>query len=141
MPDITTIRGDSRIVGIPVFDADLDEYRLTGVDQTTNPTLDDVDEISYQVSDKPGDNSTDVYLSKTDADAAVEIVPASDLDSVDFSDIPTDAAIIKIKLAPSDTQDLPVEDIWHECQLTDINGDVTTVMRGEFSVIESLTNP
>lgn len=141
MPDITTIRGDSRIVGIPVFDADLDEYRLTGVDQTTNPTLDDVDEISYQVSDKPGDNSTNVYLSKTDADAAVEIVPASDLDSVNFSDIPTDAAIIKIKLAPSDTQDLPVEDIWHECQLTDINGDVTTVMRGEFSVIESLTNP
>lgn len=141
MPDITTIRGDSRIVGIPVFDADLDEYRLTGVDQTTNPTLDDVDEISYQVSDKPGDNSTNVYLSKTDADAAVEIVPASDLDSVNFSDIPTDAAIIKIKLVPSDTQDLPVEDIWHECQLTDINGDVTTVMRGEFSVIESLTNP
>jgi len=141
MPDIETIRGDSRIVGIPVFDADLDEYRLTGVDQTTNPTLDDVDEIQYQVSDQPDEADNQIYFTKTDSDSAVSIVAASDIDSVDFNDIPSDAAIIRIKLDPPDTKDLPVADLWHEYQLTDINGDVTTIMRGAFVVIESLTNP
>jgi len=141
MPDIETTRGDSRIVGIPVFDADLDEYRLTGVDQTTNPTLDDVDEIQYQVSDQPDEADNQIYFTKTDSDSAVSIVAASDIDSVDFNDIPSDAAIIRIKLDPPDTKDLPVADLWHECQLTDINGDVTTIMRGAFVVIESLTNP
>jgi len=96
MPDIETIRGDSRIVAIPVFDADLDEYRLTGVDQTSNPTLADVEEIQYLVSEAP--NSESSLIEKTDSSSAVEIVAASDINAVVLDDLPSDAAIIKVKL-------------------------------------------
>ena len=139
MPDIETIRGDSRIVGIPVFDADLNEYRLTGVDQTTNPTLDDVDQIDYLVTEAAGSDTSLIH--KTDSDTAVEIVPASDINSVAFDDLPTDAAVIQVKLEASDTQDLAATTLRHECQLTDIDGNVTTIMRGDFDVVESATNP
>jgi hypothetical protein len=139
MPDIETIRGDSRIVGIPVFDADLDEYRLTGVDQTTNPTLADVDQIDYLVTEEPSSETSLIH--KTDSDSAVTIVAADDINSVAFTDIPADAAVIQVKLEASDTQDLAATTLWHECQLTDINGNVTTIMRGDFEVVESATNP
>ena len=139
MPDIETIRGDSRIVGIPVFDADLNEYRLTGVDQTTNPTLDDVDQIDYLVTEAAGSDTSLIH--KTDSDTAVEIVPASDINSVAFDDIPSDAAVIQVKLEASDTRDLAATTLRHECQLTDIDGNVTTIMRGDFDVVESATNP
>jgi hypothetical protein len=139
MPDIETIRGDSRIVAIPVFDADLDEYRLTGVDQTSNPTLADVDEIQYLVAEGP--NSDTSLIEKTDSSSAVEIVAASNINAVVLDDLPSDAAIIKVKLEASDTQDLAATTLWHECQLTDIDGNVTTIMRGDFEVLESATNP
>jgi len=139
MADIETIRGDSRIIAIPVFDADLDEYRLTGVDQSTNPTLDDVDEVDYVVSDTP--SREDTYIEKTLSDADVEIVAASTIQSVAFDEIPDDAAVVRIKLNVSDTQDLPAQSLWHECQLTDINGNATTIMTGDFDVVESSTNP
>lgn len=139
MPDIVTIRGDSRIVAIPVFDADLDAYRLTGVDQSTNPTLDDVDEIQYLVTEAAGSDTS--LITKTDDSSDVEIVAASDINAVVLDDLPDDAAIIKVKLEASDTQDLAAEILWHECQLTDIDGNVTTIMRGDFEVLESATNP
>jgi len=139
MADISIFRGDSRIVAIPVFDADLDEYRKTGVSQATNPTLDDVDEVDYVVSDNAARDTT--YIEKDLSDSDVEIVQAQTINDVDFDSIPNEAAVVRVKLNVSDTQPLPIESLRHECQLTDINGDVTTIMTGAFELSESATNP
>jgi hypothetical protein len=139
MADISIFRGDSRIVAIPVFDADLNEYRKTGVDQTTNPTLDDVAEVDYVVSDNAARDTT--YIEKDLSDSDVEIVQAQTIQDVDFDSIPNEAAVVRVKLNVSDTQPLPIQSLRHECQLTDINGDATTIMTGAFEVQESATNP
>jgi hypothetical protein len=139
MADISIFRGDSRIVAIPVFDADLNEYRKTGVDQTTNPTLDDVAEVDYVVSDNAARDTT--YIEKDLGDSDVEIVQAQTIQDVDFDSIPNEAAVVRVKLNVSDTQPLPIQSLRHECQLTDINNDATTIMTGAFEVSESATNP
>jgi hypothetical protein len=139
MPDIETTRGDSRVVGVPVFDADLDEWRLTGVDQSTNPTLADVDTAQYIVATEA--SSDDALIEKDLSGPDMSIVPKEDIDSVDFTDLPDNTAVVRIKLTPEDTTDIPADTLRHELQLTDINGDVTTVMGGQFVVNESVTNP
>jgi hypothetical protein len=139
MADISIFRGDSRVVGIPVFDADLDKYRKTGVDPSTNATLDDVDEVDYVVSDNAARDTT--YIAKDLGDSDVEIVQAQTIQDVEFNSIPNEAAVVRVKLNVSDTQSLPIQSLRHECQLTDINDDATTIMTGAFEVSESATNP
>jgi len=139
MADISIFRGDSRVVGIPVFDADLDKYRKTGVDPNTNATLDDVDEVDYVVSDNAARDTT--YISKDLSDSDVEIVQAQTIQDVEFYSIPNEAAVVRVKLNVSDTRSLPIQSLRHECQLTDINDDATTIMTGAFEVSGSATNP
>ena len=135
MPDIQTTRGDSRLVAIPVFDADLDQYRTATEISTASA-------IEYVVVDSP-EASTN-YLTKTFNDAAVQVTEAQNVETVELSavqDENPEAAVITVTLEVSDTQDLPVETLWHECQLTDGDGNVNTIMRGDFDVVESATNP
>lgn len=143
MADIETTRGDSRKVIMPFFDADLDEYRLVDNDQTQNPTVNDIDEIQYQVSDSPEDETTHI----TKDTNQVDIIPADEVQLVSIQDavsegsIPADAAVFTVRLTESDTQPLPTGALWHELQIKDINNNVSTIMRGDFEVIESATNP
>jgi hypothetical protein len=132
MPDITVIRGDSRIVGTPVFDADKDRFR-------TDTELDSVNSIEYQVSDAP--EASTVHISKTDADSEVFVTNPSGIDSVEFDGLDSDTGILRVKLTPTDTEDIPAETLWHEFQIIDANGNTVTVMRGDFDVLESATNP
>ena len=132
MADITVIRGDSRIVGTPVFDADKDRFR-------TETELDSVTSIEYQVSDSP--EGATVHISKSDADSDVFVTNPSGIDSVEFDDLDSDTGILRVKLTPTDTEDIPAETLWHEFQIIDANGNTVTVMRGDFDVLESATNP
>jgi len=132
MPDITTIRGDSRVVAAPVFDDELDRFRTEG-------ELDTITTIEYKVSDSPEDSTT--YIEKSDADAAVSTVSASDINSVDFADLDGTVGVIRVKLDPTDTEQLPAETLWHEIQIIDDAGNTITVVRGDFDVLESATNP
>ena len=135
MPDISTIRGDSRVIAIPVFDADRDMFR-------NESDLDTLTEAEYLVSDSPAAET--IYLDFTLADANVTIENVSDIDTIELSGLESenaDAGIIRIKLENTDTELLPVETLWHELQITDDNGNVSTVMQGDFDVLESATNP
>jgi len=132
MPDITVIRGDDRIVATPVFDSDLDRFR-------TDTELGAVTSIEYQVSDSP--EASTVHISKTDADSEVFVTNPSGIDSVEFDDLESDTGILRVKLTPTDTEDIPAETLWHEFQIIDANGNTVTVMRGDFDVLESATNP
>lgn len=128
MPDITTIRGDTRVVAIPVFDADLDQYA----------TLQDVDEIQYVVSENPTPDT--VLLELTDDSQRVEITTADTIDTVELDSLDPSTSVIRVELEPQETADFEATTLHHECQLTDIAGNVTTVMRGDFEVQASATN-
>lgn len=132
MPDITTIRGDSRLVGTPVFDNDLDRFQ-------TETELASVQAIEYKVSDSAEDSTT--YITKDFNDTAVQVTNPTEVDSVAFDDLANDTGLITVKLEPTDTQELPAEALWHEIQITDASGNDVTVLRGEFNVLESSTNP
>ena len=132
MPDITTIRGDTRVVAAPVFDDELDRFRTEG-------ELDVIDTIEYKVSDSPEDETT--HIEKSDTDAAVSVVSASDINSVAFDDLDSTVGIIRIKLEPTDTESLPAETLRHEIQIVDDESNTVTVVRGDFDVLESSTNP
>jgi len=132
MPDITTIRGDSRLVGTPVFDDDLDRFR-------TETELASAQAIEYKVSDSAEDSTT--YITKDFNDTAVQVTNPTEVDAVAFDDLENDTGLITVKLTPTDTQDIPAETLWHEIQITDSNGNDVTVLRGEFNVLESATNP
>ena len=132
MPDIVTIRGDSRLVATPVFDADLDRFR-------TDTELGSASEIEYLVSDSPENETT--HIDKTLADDELFVTTPSNISSVEFDDLDDDVGIIRVKLDPTDTESLPAESLWHEMQLTDDEGNVSTVMQGAFEVQQSSTNP
>ena len=132
MPDITVIRGDDRIVATPVFDSDLDRFR-------TDAELGATDSIEYQVSDSPAANT--VHISKTDADSEVFVTNPDGIDSVEFDDLDSDTGILRVKLTPTDTEAIPADTLYHEFQIEDANGNTVTVMRGDFDVLESATNP
>ena len=132
MPDITTIRGDSRIVATPVFDEDLDRFR-------TDTELASANEIDYVVSDSADREET--YIEKTFADTELFVTTPDTINSVEFDDLDADTGIIRVKLLPTDTQPLPADSLWHEFQVTDSDGNETTVMQGAFEVQQSATNP
>ena len=132
MPDITTIRGDSRLVGSPVFDNDLDRFR-------TEDELASVQAIEYKVSDSSEDETT--YIKKDFDDIGVQVTNPTEIEAVAFDELESDTGLITIKLEPSDTQQLPADTLWHEIQITDSDNNDVTVLRGEFEVLESATNP
>ena len=132
MPDITTIRGDTRVVATPVFDADLDRFR-------TDVELGSADPIEYVVTDSPEAETT--YIEKDLTDDELFVTTPDTIDSVEFDDLDADTGIIRVKLLPTDTQPLPADSLWHEFQVTDSDGNETTVMQGAFEVQQSATNP
>ena len=132
MPDITTIRGDTRVVATPVFDADLDRFR-------TDTELGAADPIEYVVTDSPEREET--YIEKDLTDDELFVTTPESIDSVEFDDLDADTGIIRVKLLPTDTQPLPADSLWHEFQVTDSDGNETTVMQGAFEVQQSATNP
>ena len=135
MPDIVSIRGDTRVVATPVFDADLDRFR-------TETEVASANAIEYKVSDSSEDETT--YIEKDFDDVEVFVTTPGEIESIEFDDLEDetpDAGIVRVKLFPSDTESLPAETLWHELQITDSEGNVSTVMQGEFEVLESSTNP
>ena len=135
MPDIVSIRGDTRVVNTPVFDADLDRFR-------TETEVGSANAIEYKISDSSEDETT--YIEKDFDDAEVFVTTPSEIESIEFDDLEDetpDAGIVRVKLFPSDTESLPADTLWHELQITDSDGNVSTVMQGEFEVLESSTNP
>ena len=133
MPDIETTRGDSRLIAIPVFDADLDRYR-------SFEQLDfQVDTVEYVVVDSP--DAGEFYIEKDLTDANVNIEPVEDVETVELDDLDGTDGLITIKLDPADTESLPADGLWHECQIVDDEMNTTTIMRGTFEVIQSATNP
>lgn len=132
MTDIVTIQGDTRIVAIPIFDVDTQSYA----------TLDDVANIEYVVATEP---TPEAVLQRYElADSNIQILERQDIQTVQLDEVEnlsaTDA-VIEVRIPPEDAQDFAAETLWHECQVTDIAGDVTTVMRGDFQVQPSATNP
>lgn len=131
MPDIETIRGDSRVVAIPVFDADLDRFR-------TQDEVSSANAIEYVVVDAP--EAETVHIEKAFADADVTVQTPEEIDTIELDGVDSDAGVVRVDLSPTDTGSLPIASLWHELQITDGNDNVSTVMRGEFDVIESATN-
>lgn len=132
MTDIVTIQGDTRIVAIPIFDVDTQSFA----------TLADVADVEYVVATEP---SPDAVLERyTLADPNIQILDRQDINTVQLDEVeglsPTDT-VIEVRIPPEDAQNFAAETLWHECQVTDIAGDVTTVMRGDFQVQPSATNP
>lgn len=132
MTDIVTIQGDTRIVVIPIFDVDTQSFA----------TLTDVADIEYVVATEPTPGA--VLQTYTLTDPNISIKERQDINTVQLDEVtnlgPTDA-VIEIRIPPQDAQEFAAETLWHECQVTDIAGDVTTVMRGDFQVQPSATNP
>ena len=127
MVDISTIQGDTRRLGIPVFDADRDQLaELIGVQ-----------EIVYKITDEEGGGQT--ILEKDDSDPDVCITTADDIDTVELEDYEPDTAVVSVWLRPDETEEFPIETLFHELQLTDAAGNVTTVVQGQVDVIPSST--
>ena len=95
------------------------------------------------VGESPG--SDDALIEKTTADidiqAAEDIQLISIINAVEDGEIPANAAVFTTRLTETDTQDLPVDTLRHELQIKDINNNVSTIMQGDFTVEESLSNP
>jgi len=132
MPDITTIRGDSTVIATPIFDTDRERYR-------SETELNSITDIEYLVADTAsGDN---IRITKTLSDAAVTVKSVSDIDSVKFDGFEDTVGIIEVQLSATETESLSTDTLWHEMQIIDGNGNTATVMRGDFEVLESATNP
>jgi len=132
MTDNVTIQGDTRIVAIPIFDVDTQSFA----------TLNDVANVEYVVATKP---SPDAVLQRYElSDSNIQIRERQDIDTVQLDEVENLSAtdtVIEIRIPPEDAQAFAAETLWHECQVPDIAGDVTTVMRGDFQVQPSATNP
>jgi len=132
MPDITTIRGDSTVIATPIFDTDRDRYR-------SETELNSITDIKYVVADSV--SADNIRITKTLSDAAVTVKSVLDIDSVKFDGFEDTDGIIEVQLSATETEPLSVDTLWHEMQIIDGNGNTATVMRGDFTVLASATNP
>lgn len=123
------VLGDTREIAFPVQDIDLDEYA----------DLNDVDNIQYAITD---DLTADSNLFQINlSDSNLEITTADQIDSVEFDQFDASTAVVRIFLEPDDTDDLPNQQLQHECQITDIANNVTTVFQGNVETIPTAIEP
>jgi len=123
------VLGDTREIAFPIRDIDLDEFA----------TLDDIDNIQYAITDDITATTPLFQISLSDPN--LEITTAGEINSVEFDEFATDTAVVRIFLEPDDTDDLPNQSLQHECQITDIAGNVTTVFQGTVETIPTAIDP
>lgn len=123
------VLGDTREIAFPIRDVDLDAFA----------TLDDISNIQYAITDDI--TATTPLLQVSLSDANLEIVTGGAINSVEFDEFPTDTSVVRIFLEADDTDDLPNQTLQHECQITDIAGNVTTVFQGTIETIPTAIDP
>lgn len=138
--NITIVRGDSESVIIPIADSD------SPTDDFRNP-FPTSDEVNYVIAETYDDN--DVLYSAVVGE--IDIGNWGDLkpDSPDLPDsYPTladDQSVVRVqipqeetaKFAPTEGAD--VDDLVHDCQITNSAGKEITVMQGDVTVLPSAT--
>lgn len=108
------VRGDSRVLEVPVTNADGTPFDLTGC--TVYFTL--------NLSETPTDDGTDTtaVIKK-----GITSIPDPELGVVD------------IPLTNADTQPLTEDTYWYDIQLKDNSGNITSLARNTFTVIDDIT--
>lgn len=97
--------------------------------------------ITYAITDRAGGGTS--HISLTDSDSEVDVVQAQDVISssaskpADLSDVSDTQTVVRVQLAPSDTDGLPEGPLWQECQLEGIRGGTDTVVGPERIRVES----
>lgn len=127
--DTELVLGDTREIAFPVRDVDLDQFA----------ELTEVDNIQYAITDDI--TATTPLFEISLSDPNLEITTAGQINSVEFDEFATDTAVVRIFLEPDDTDDLPNQSLQHECQITDIAGNVTTVFQGTVETIPTAIDP
>jgi hypothetical protein len=95
--------------------------RIRVVDENGDPLDVSTAEIAYAIAKKAG-STTLVAKSSADADEITVVDGAGTGDE------------IQVQLVPGDTDALKGADYYHECQITDGDGNVYTVMAGTFTI-------
>jgi len=127
--DTELVLGDTREIAFPVRDVDLDQFA----------ELTEVDNIQYAITDDITATTPLFQISLSDPN--LEITTAGQINSVEFDEFATDTAVVRIFLEPDDTDDLPNQSLQHECQITDIAGNITTVFQGTVETIPTAIDP
>ena len=127
--DTELVLGDTREIAFPVRDVDLDQFA----------ELTEVDNIQYAITDDI--TATTPLFEISLSDPNLEITTAGQINSVEFDEFATDTAVVRIFLEPDDTDDLPNQSLQHECQITDIAGNITTVFQGTVETIPTAIDP
>jgi hypothetical protein len=105
--DFTMRQGDSKLIHITVVDEYANLLDISGVD------------VSWIMYKRNPDNPT---LQKTTVSGITLTVPVS--------------GILTIRLLPSDTASL-LGRFYHECEITDISGNISTVTEGCVTIFKS----
>jgi len=127
--DTELVLGDTREIAFPVRDVDLDQFA----------ELTEVDNIQYAITDDI--TATTPLFEISLSDPNLEITTAGEINSIEFDEFATDTAVVRIFLEPDDTDGLPNQSLQHECQITDIAGNVTTVFQGTVETIPTAIDP
>lgn len=106
--DVTIYAGNTANIKVTVYDSDSSNWRK-------NLTGCSIKWVMYDPDD------TGVILTKTD-----EIVVTDAIDGQ-----------LTVPLAPADTETVTPGNYCHEAEITDASGNVSTVMTGDFIVLES----
>jgi len=125
----TLVLGDTREIAFPVRDIDLDQFA----------DLDDVSNVQYAITTDLTADANEFQINLSDPN--LEITTAGDIDSIEFGEFASNTAVVRIFLEPEDTKALPNQSLQHECQLTDIAGNVTTVFQGAVETTPTAIDP
>lgn len=115
--DITHWCGDSRTITIPVKDAAGGNVDLAGAS------------ARWWMGKSKTASGASVYVKKTTADSSIEITNASGLYS------------LVVYLDPDDTKTLSPGSCYHEAEVTDASGNVSTVCIGAFVLVRDMVRP
>lgn len=122
------IRGDSRLLVIPVYQADgQTPFDLTGCEVF----------ITLNASQNPADDGTDVtaVLKKSVSSGFVDIYTSLTLNLAQAS-VPY---IAQIQLLNTDTQPLAPDVYFYDIQLKDSTGNITSLSQNTWSIISDIT--
>lgn len=113
--DITHWAGDSAIIHIPVLDEDGNKVSLVGCS------------VKWWLAKGVTSTGTNVIVKKSSAvGEGIEI------------DLGTDVDTINITLDPQDTEGVKAGTYYHECEVINQNGDVSTVAIGKWTMKAAL---
>jgi len=127
--DTQLVLGDTREIAFPIDDQE------TG----TFANLDGIQDLEYAITEDLASDTTLIELSLSDAN--VEITTAGEIQSVEFDQFDSSVSVARILLEPTDTKGLPNQSLQHEAQLTDPDGNVTTVFQGAIETIPTAIDP